>query len=495
LAPETVDTILQDLSSTGEIVKGQFRPVNEGQSPDETEWCYRPNLEKIHRQTISILRKEVTPSSLAEFTEFLFHWQGLSPGSQQRGIDGVQWCCGTLQGLPLYADIWERDILSRRVRDYSRENLSQLTSTGAILWVGAPSGRTMVIQRGEGAIFLSRPLGGPEPELREPASRVLRYLRENGASFFGDLRTGTKLSLHALNDGIAELFWSGLITNDVLHEVQNVKRMSRVDTPGLIEPVEILDPRHNPDRGRLMQTVRKAIRQVPGWTGRWSLLRLPAVMGEPLTLEEQAHHQAMQLLRRYGILAREFYRREELLPWALIAAELQRMEMRGEIRRGYFIQGLSGMQFALSAAVEEMRRIRTGGRGPEAPLLMNACDPANPYGPGIEPPGMSSPIEKTRITRAPSNYLVFHRGTPILMIENYGARMWRLAESSIDVILEGLRKFTAMMSLPHPMRPFKEIVIEHCDGKRPVQSSLGEALLSLGFRKDRNQTLRYDGYA
>jgi len=219
------------------------------------------------------------------------------------------------------------------------------------------------------------------------------------------------------------------------------------------------------------------------------------VMGEPLTLEEQAHYQAMQLLRRYGILAREFYRREDLLPWALIATELQRMEMRGEIRRGYFIEGLSGMQFALSTAVEEMRRVRAGNRRQGTPLLLNTCDPANPYGPGIEPPSKSNQLEKLRITRAPANYLVFHRGTPILMIENHGARMWRLAESTTDATLEGLRMFTAMMKLPQSMRPFKEIVIEHCDGQRPAHSPLGEALFSLGFRKDRNQTLRYDGYA
>ena len=495
VASGTVDTILQDMSLTGEIIKGHFRHANEEQSSDTIEWCYRPNLERIHRQSISILRKEVTPSSLAEFTDFLHHWQGLFPENQRRGIDGVQSCCEILQGLPLHAELWERDILNRRVRDYSRESLSQLTSTGTILWAGAASGKTMIIRRGEGGIFLSRPLSGPESELKEPALRVLRYLRENGASFFGDLRTGTKLSLHALNDGIAELFWSGLITNDVLDEVQNVKRLSRVDTPGPIEPVEILDPQHNPHRGRLMQTVRKAIRQVPGWTGRWSLVHLPAVMGEPLTLEEQAHYQAMQLLRRYGILAREFYRREDLLPWALIATELQRMEMRGEIRRGYFIEGLSGMQFALSTAVEEMRRVRAGNRRQGTPLLLNTCDPANPYGPGIEPPSKSNQLEKLRITRAPANYLVFHRGTPILMIENHGARMWRLAESTTDATLEGLRMFTAMMKLPQSMRPFKEIVIEHCDGQRPAHSPLGEALFSLGFRKDRNQTLRYDGYA
>ena len=110
-----------------------------------------------------------------------------------------------------------------------------------------------------------------------------------------------------------------------------------------------------------MNTVRRALKQAPGWSGRWSLVHLSGVMGEHLNGDECARRQAVQLLDRYGIVARELYRREELLPWALIASALQRMELRGEIRRGYFVEGLSGMQFALPAAVEELRRLRSDG--------------------------------------------------------------------------------------------------------------------------------------
>jgi ATP-dependent Lhr-like helicase len=70
------------------------------------------------------------------------------------------------------------------------------------------------------------------------------------------------------------------------------------------------------------------------------------VLGEPLSPEDRAAYQAEQLLDRYGIVARELCKREDILPWSLLAAHLQRMEMQGKIRRGYFIEGLSGMQFA-----------------------------------------------------------------------------------------------------------------------------------------------------
>ena len=297
-----------------------------------------------------------------------------------------------------------------------------------------------------------------------------------------------------LNNGIAELFWAGIVTNDVFTELQGVKRLARGDEDVPYERIEIVEPRHNPQRAKLMQSVRKAIRQVPGWAGRWSLLRLPGVMGEPISVQEQAAGQALLLLQRYGILAKEFVQREELLSWPLIAGELQMMEMRGEIRRGYFVEGYSGMQYALPAAVEELRRSRTGGDTSSPVVLVNACDPANPYGPGIGLPTLPPNTTGFRLARLPGNYLAFHGGTPALVIENYGSRIWTPGEPEEHAIQEGLRQFLAMTRMPSQIRPFKDVLIEYCNGDRPAQSPLASLLAGLGFWRDRNQTMRFDGY-
>jgi ATP-dependent Lhr-like helicase len=326
-----------------------------------------------------------------------------------------------------------------------------------------------------------------------PAQRVLAFIRKHGASFFADIRTGTQLSLDALNKGIAELFWAGMITNDLFAEVQSIKRYQHTESTVPVERIEMLDPRHHPRRGGLMGSVRKAIRQVPGWSGRWSLVHLPGVLGEEISLEERAHRQALQLLARYGIVARELYRREELLPWPLVAASLQSMEMRGEVRRGYFIEGLSGMQFAWPAAVEELRRLRSSNSSASIPVVVNACDPANPLGPGISP-GFSQRNDERQIARIASNYVVFVRGTPILVIENYGARLWTMAETTDENMRSGIRIFMATLQQSPHVRSEKKIKIEHFDGTRPVQSSIEPILLSLGFTLYLNQTMVYDGY-
>jgi ATP-dependent Lhr-like helicase len=211
------------------------------------------------------------------------------------------------------------------------------------------------------------------------------------------------------------------------------------------------------------------------------------------------HRQALQFLDRYGIVAREFCKREDLLPWPLIAMELQRMEMRGEVRKGYFVEGLSGMQYALPAAVDELQRTRGASDADVPPLLLNACDPANPYGPGLELPlrgntAVDSESGGPGFARIPGNYVVFHRGVPVLLLAHYGKKIWTLAEADAHVIHDALRIFVDMIRLPDHLRPFNDITIEHCDTLRTRESPFEPVLRSLGFRAERNQTMRYDGY-
>jgi ATP-dependent Lhr-like helicase len=493
---QRVDHILEGMTPGNDFIRGHFVPARK-EDADKRQWCYRPNIEKVHRQTIAILRKEITPSQVHDFARFLFRWQHVATRTQESGTSGLQHCLAQLQGLSIPAEIWEREILGRRVMNYTSSLLSQVTSSGSIVWTGAGPGRMRPVLRGEGNTFLD----GQETNatVGEAAQRVLSYLTTHGASFFADIRTGTRMSLDGTNAGIAELFWKGIITNDVYLELQSLRKSLRRSPDIPIDRIEIVDPRHNPRRGRLMQQARRAMREVPGWAGRWSLVRLAGVLGDPLTMEERVHRQALQFLDRYGIVAREFCKREDLLPWPLIAMELQRMEMRGEVRKGYFVEGLSGMQYALPAAVDELQHTRGASDADVPPLLLNACDPANPYGPGLELPlrgntAVDSESGGPGFARIPGNYVVFHRGVPVLLLAHYGKKIWTLAEADAHVIHDALRIFVDMIRLPDHLRPFNDITIEHCDTLRTRESPFEPVLRSLGFRAERNQTMRYDGY-
>jgi len=481
------------LADSKDVVRGKFTAPGGDQ-----EWCYRRTLENIHRQTISLLRHEITPSAPAEFASFLFRWQGVRGAG--KGID-IASALGRLEGLPLPAEVWERDILRARVSNITSDDLTRFTSGGYGAWVGSGPGRIRFIFRGNGGLYMMEPGTGRGAEggdaggrLREPARRILEYIRTSGASFFSDIREGTGLSLEGMNGGIAELFWNGIVTNDVFAEVTAVRRPARSDEPGHYERIEIVNPRRAPQRGRIMQAARRALREVPGWTGRWSLVRSPGLMGDPPGPEERARAQAGLLLERYGIVAREFHRREDLLPWGMIAQELARMELKGEIRRGYFIEGLSGMQFALPPAVEELRKIRSERSRPGV-VLLNACDPANPYGPGFDIPPGEKGGPPLRAPRTASAYIAFEGGRPFLLFESAGTRIRSIGNPKPETVREGLELFIGLMKLPGPVRPFREIIVEYCDDVRPAESPLGAALGALGFVRDSNQTMRRDEYS
>jgi ATP-dependent Lhr-like helicase len=60
---------------------------------------------------------------------------------------------------------------------------------------------------------------------------------------------------------------------------------------------------------------------------------------------------------------------------------LRALEEAGRVRRGYFVSGLGGSQFAQPGAVDRLRSLRDpAGEEPPRGVVLAATDPANPYG-------------------------------------------------------------------------------------------------------------------
>jgi len=488
LPEHRVHELTSHWTSDKQMVRGRFRPPSVPGAED-IQWCYRPNIERMHRQTISVLRKEIQPCTLAEYTRFAFLWHGVAPGLSHKAQGDVAALLDQFSGLALPVEVWEHYVLEPRLPNSGTSPGLALGSVPGYVWCGAGPGRMRVFRRGEGAVFLDPPDEKLVSELSEGASRVLAYLRQHGASFLNDIRGGAHVSLPALNAALAELFWNGLITNDNLDELFQLKRSSRTDGNIPVEPVQVIGPHSRRRFAPVVQSARRALREIPGWQGRWSLLHHPAVLGEDLTPEARASRQVDIALARYGILAREFLRREDLLPWSILSPELQRRELRGVVRRGYFVEGLSGMQYALPPAVDALRRTRSPQ--PAAPVvLLSACDPVNPYGPGVP-----MPIGEGGTTRSASATIAFKDGSPVLLSELNGTRLYTAADAPIDALEDALRLLIALTHRPSTHRPFRQIHIEQCNGNKPTLDALGAVLEKLGFVRDAGQTMRYDGYA
>jgi ATP-dependent Lhr-like helicase len=143
-------------------------------------------------------------------------------------------------------------------------------------------------------------------------------------------------------------------------------------------------------------------------------------MGPPLQEDAIALAVARQWLNRYGIVTRELWKRERPpVSWRSVYLELKKLEFRGEARRGYFVRGLGGAQFAAPAAVELLRA--TAAQDPaDAPVVvLAASDPANVYSLGIAPE-LRDPLSRPRGGGA---LLVTRAGRVAISVEGRGRRI------------------------------------------------------------------------
>jgi ATP-dependent helicase Lhr and Lhr-like helicase len=225
---------------------------------------------------------------------------------------------------------------------------------------------------------------------------------------------------------------------------------------------------------------------VPRAEGRWSRLDRAPVDPESGLLAWMS-----VLLGRYGVLTREVVASEASAPsWADLAPLLGRAEWRGEIRRGYFVEGLSGVQYAMEEAALELGRL--GAASPASPplVLLSTVDPANIYGAGapLDIELLEGGI--ARLPRAAGNSLVLKAGRPILIIEAFGKRLTGLSSaSSIDI--DSALNF--LMSLIGSKR--RILKVETYNGLAALESAVAARLAELGFVRDYPGMVYYAGWS
>ena len=219
----------------------------------------------------------------------------------------------------------------------------------------------------------------------------------------------------------------------------------------------------------------------PHWPGRWTLVHRIGVWGKELPSEERIARQARQLLQCYGIVTRQSLEgdSEGAWEWAVLYREFQLMEMRGEVRRGYFVQGLPGVQFALPEAVERLREwTRPLTPGAEDLVLLNACDPGNLFGPAL--PGFDEQEhDPARFTRIPANYIVLLRGRPVLLLETGGQRVVTLPDLPPGTLRQALE-----LAVEHAGATQRRLTLGEWNGEPILDSAFSPILEATGFRRE-----------
>ncbi len=483
-----LETSLEGLMAAGRLLRGEFRPGGV-----EREWCDPEVLRLLRRRSLARLRREIEPVAPLALARFLPAWQGV--GSSSSGLDRLAEVIALLEGLPLPASILERDVLPARVRGYSPHMLDQLGAAGEVVWVGAGS-----LGRDDGRIALYRPdrltlllpgrtatSGATTGEIAPgaPASWLhdaLRgHLEARGAAFHrellaaafgaadrGGLRRPTE---REVLDALWDLVWAGEVSNDTFAPLRALRW-----------------PRRGGDR-RAAPRARMASRMgPPEAAGRWSLV--VERLGSLALLEagrSPAHTQrlaaiASALLERHGIVTRSTAVAEEV-PGGFggIYPVLREMEERGRVRRGYFVEGLGGAQFALPGAVDRLRSARPEGGGSVVgggTLLLAAADPANPYGAALPWPRPTDRHERSP-SRSAGAYVVLHEGELVLYLERGGHGLLTYPPFDDEAIAAAALEALGRLILDGRLR---QIQLERIDGVAVAASPLRARLDRVGFR-------------
>ncbi len=461
--PERIAGALAALEGEGRIVLGEFRPGGIAR-----EFVDVDVLRQLRRRSLASLRREVEPVEQEALARFLPAWHQIP--ARRRGAEALVESLSVLSGAALVASTIEADILTTRVAGYRPAMLDELCTAGQVIWIGAGA-----IGARDGRIRLTfadqLPLLAPGWEERDPpdgpihdAIRLL--LAERGASFWNQMRGAAPGS----NDdeilaALWDLVWSGEVTNDSLAPLRAVVAGARVKSVKATSRSSRVGARPRP--GRLSRI------GPPAGQGRWSLV---APLLEPAPHPTEASHaQALQMVERYGVVTREAVLAEGIVGgFTNVYGVLKVLEERGQVRRGYFVDGLGAAQFAIPGAVD---RLRSARQTPDPllhpedvpdPIVLAATDPANPYGGTLPWPGTAG-----RPARSASSLVVLRAGKLLAWFDRRGHHLVTFPETLADTSWA-----RALMSLV-PSGRARSIEVRKVDGDALTGPSAPEGIVGI----------------
>jgi ATP-dependent helicase Lhr and Lhr-like helicase len=452
LGVAVVERALRTLEIDGRVVDGEFRPSGSGR-----EWIDVEVLRRLRRRSLAALRREIEPVAPEQLARFGLAWQGIGAATSRRPtLDALLRVVEQLQGVPLPASALESHILPARFPGYVPVLLDQLGAAGELVWAGAGAlghndGWIVLALAEKAALLLPDP---PSLEASPLAQRLLEVLAGGGALFFRQLaeavRPGDDTELVL---ALWDLVWAGRVTNDTLAPLRAMlyRRRSR------------------PRAGRPRRPPRPTRFGPPAGAGRWSLL--PARDTDPT---RRLHAAAEQLLMRHGVVTRGAVVTERVPGgFAGVYPVLKAFEEAGRCRRGYFVEGLGGAQFAHPGAVDRLR-----GLGPAdgTVRVLAATDPANPYGAALAWPERGVPDGGYRPGRKAGAAVVLVDGRLVLYVERGGRTL--LSYSEDERVVEPAAEALATAAREGRLG---RLQVQRADGEAVLDTPVARALAQAGF--------------
>ena len=458
LGVSVVEGALGRLEVAGRVAEGEFRPGGHGK-----EWIDVEVLRRLRRRSLAAFRKDIEPVAPEVLARFDIAWQGIAAGGgvrRESTVDDVFRVVEQLQGAPIPASALERQVLSSRLPGYSSALLDQLGASGEIVWAGAgplgsDDGWIVLALADKAHLLLPQP---SSDELSPTATKIAEALSSGGAMFFRQVADATGATDdQELLLSLWELVWAGVATNDTL------------------APVRALVGGARPRAGRSNSRRRRGPAfpsrlGPPSAAGRWSLVPLRTT-----DATRRLHATAEQLLVRHGIVTRGAVMAEHVFGgFAAVYPVLKAMEDSGRCRRGYFVEGLGGAQFAMPGAVDRMRALAEPTGDTPQTYVLAATDPANPYGSTLSWPEREG---SHRPGRKAGAVVVLVDGELALYVEKGGKTL--LSYSDDDARLQPAADALALAAREGLLG---KLSVERADGEAIQDSPLARALVEVGFK-------------
>ncbi|MCW3040173.1 MAG: box helicase, partial [Solirubrobacterales bacterium] len=213
--------------------------------------------------------------------------------------------------------------------------------------------------------------------------------------------------------------------------------------------------------------------------GRWSLTS--TIFRRAAAPDQQRRTVAELLLERHGIVTRETVLAEGVPGgFSALYTAFADLETLGVCRRGYFIEGLGGAQFALPGAVERLRAQKDNDRTAQ---VLAATDPAQAYGAALKWPVRADAPQTTAPSRRPSRvagaHVVLVGGEPVLYVERSGKGLQTLVDPGDDRVPGAIDALTEFVRGGRGRR----LQIERVDGEDVIGSPFEALLVERGFRQ------------
>lgn len=451
------EAALAVLVATGRLVDGEMLPDGRGH-----EWCDADVLRRIRRASMAALRAEVEPVEHAAMARFLPVWHGIDRPGAHGGAEALLEVIAPLQGVALPPAQWEGEVFPRRLNGYSPTWLDQLASEGQVQWVGMSAtggGRVALFLRDDAPLLVPSP--GLLPD--DAASVALYEALGHGAMYWDDLVEPLDLPRDQVFHALWGLVWSGHVSNDLWAPLRAPRRLPRPAAQ-----VRSVRP------GRRTRLARPRASTV--LSGRWS--RTERLRRGEVSEADRHRARAEVLLERHGIVTRGAAIADGTPGgFSAVYSPFTELEVIGACRRGYFVEGLGGAQFALPGAVDRARDLRPGGTGPPDVRVLGAADPAQGYGAALPWPDHGGKRSPSRVYGA---LVVVCDGLPVLYVEKGGKGIVTFRDADPVHLEHALAALAAwvMNDRTRALRP------ERVDGTPIVGGPWEQRLIDAGFRRD-----------